>query len=197
MAKHNMHLSLRTTTELKNKLDKLAAQENTSKSKFLINRIDREYKYIQELKKVNDALCTIINISGILTGIIFDKNNIPFKEFDNENIIIYYNKITELIDGIKIPAAPSPKNNASKTKHISIRISNSTSRKLNVITDFYKCLTPQIVPLLLSSKRDMNIITILLECFCYISDIQNYFYEKHLINKEFEKEYSTLWEKML
>lgn len=186
-------LSFRVSKKVKKKLNKQAECHNTTKSQFITDKIAQEYKYIKQLKKFGKTYEIIDNIIFILSHIILDRNNNPYDEFDNDNILTPFYEVINLAGNSGfMPCCGKPKYDGSKTEHISIRPDPKTSKKLNYILKFYDCKISSLIPLLLDNKH-MAADTVLSKYFCYLTDIKNYFYEKHIDVPDFEKEYNLLW----
>ena len=198
MKSNNSPLSLRTSKNLKTKLNRLASKKDMSTSEFLIARIEHEYEYVTQLQKLYDICAMIDNITRIMERIILDENNNPYDEFCNDFVLQSFYMLKNLSGNIDVePPYLDTGYDGTKTEHISVRIKHETGKKLDYIADFYKCKKSNIIPLLLSKKRDSSIIADVQACFCYITDIRNYFYEKHIDAEDFEKEYDILWKIML
>ena len=198
MKNNNSPLSLRTSKPLKTKLNRLASKNDMSTSEFLITRIEQEYEYVKQLQELYDICAMIDNIATIMERIILDENNNPYDEFYNDSVLQSFYMLKKLSGNIDDePPYLYAGYDGTKTEHISVRIKHETGKKLDYIADFYKCKKSDIIPLLLSKKKDISIIDAALKCFCYITDIRNYFYDKHIDAKDFEKEYDILWKIML
>lgn len=191
-------LSFRTCKRVKKQLTRQAEAAGMNISQFLIGRINQKYKYVQQLEKFYSAYEIIDDISDILSFIILDRNNTPYDEFNNDSILGPFYTTRHLAGNARfIPSSSKIKYDGSKTEHISLRLDHNTSKKLNYIADFYNCKKSSIIPLLLQGNKDEMADSVLAECFCYITDIRNYFYEKHIDVKDFEKEYDLLWKTLL
>lgn len=191
-------LSFRICKKVKKQLIRQAEAAGMNISQFLIGRINQKYKYVQQLENFYRAYEIIDDISDILSLIILDSNNTPYDEFNNDSILKPFYTTRHLAGNASfIPSSSKTKYDGSKTEHISLRLDHNTSEKLNYITDFYNCKKSSIIPLLLQGSKDEVADSALTECFCYITDIRNYFYEKHIDAADFEKEYTLLWETLL
>lgn len=199
MKKDKLSVSVRTSKRLKDKVKKLADKKDMNMNKFLVKKIEQEYNYASYLNKLDDACEVMNNIVEILKYTMLDKNNNPYDEFSADIIELFY-IVKNLPDNIDILSSyldtKYNEDNRRKTEHISLRLKDETADKLNDIEDLYNCNTSDVIPLLLT-KTDTSIMTDIARYFCYITDIRNYFYEKHIDNKDFEKEYNTLWQMLL
>lgn len=200
MKKNKSPLSLRTSKKLKNKLNKMATKDDKSISEFLVVKIKKEYEYAKQLKELDDACEIINNIAEIMERIILDENSNPYDEFCNDFILQSFYTVKHLSGNIDvdIPCLDTGYD-GTKTEHISVRAKREIIKKLDYIADVYECKKSDIMPLLLSKKKDSSMIPDapdIIKCFCYITDIRNYFYEKHIDVKDFEKEYGRLWKIM-
>lgn len=191
-------LSFRTCKRVKKQLTRQSEAAGMNISQFLIIKINQKYKYVQQLEKFYRTYEIIDDISDILSLIILDKNNTPYDEFNNDSILEPFYTTRHLAGNARfIPSSSKTKYDGSKTEHISLRLDHNTSKKLNYIADFYNYKKSSIIPLLLQDSKDEMADSALAECFCYITDIRNYFYEKHIDDADFEKEYDLLWEILL
>lgn len=196
--KNKSLLSLRTNKPLKKKLDKLTSEKDMSMSEFLVTRIEQEYEYVKQLQELDDACEVLDDIAKIMEHIILDENNHPYDEFYNDFILQSFYMVKHLSGNINVdPPCLDTRYDGNKTEHISVRTKRGTIKKLDYIVDFYECKKSDIIPLLLSKKKNNSIIADAIKCFCYITDIRNYFYEKHIDDKDFEKECDRLWKIML
>lgn len=194
MKKNKSPLSLRTSKKLKNKLNELATEADISMSEFLVVKIKQEYEYAKQLQELDDACEIIDNIARIMERIILDENSNPYDEFCNDFILQSFYMVKHLSGNIDvdIPCLDTGYD-GTKTEHISVRTKRGIIKKLDYIADVYECKKSDIMPLLLSKKKDNSIIVDVIKCFCYITDIRNYFYEKHIDAEDFEKECDRLW----
>lgn len=193
MNKSTSPLSLRTSKKLKTKLIKLASKKGMNLSEFLIAKIKEEYEYIQALQKFICAYKLIDNIVKILNDRILDKHNTPYDEFNNDFLLSKFYTIKDLRDNICIKFVLFDTGyDCTKTEHISVRTTCKTIEKLNYIAYFYECKKSDIILLILSKNKNNKIIADIMKCFCYITDIINYFYEKYIDDENFEKEYKSL-----
>lgn len=199
MKKYNSPVSLRVSKKLKKKLERLANKDDMNMTEFLVAKIEQEYDYADYLSKLDDACEIMNNIVEILQYTMLDKNNNPYDEFSADIIELFY-VVKNLPDNIDIISSyldtKHNEDDGSKIKHISLRLKHRTIKKLNYIADLYDCKKSDVIPLLLKGK-DTSIMIDISRCFCYITDIRNYFYKKHIDNKDFEKEYNTLWKLLL
>lgn len=194
MKRYNQPLSFRTSKKIKYKLNKKVKDSDMNKSQFITDKIINEHKYVKQLQKFEKAYEIIDNITIILSNIILDENSRPYNEFYNDNILKSFYNVKCIADNTDfISPCFKTKYDGSKTEHISVRLDQKTLKKLDYITNFYNCKKSGIIPLLLQGNKDTCVISSLSECFCYITDINNYFYEKHINVPDFEKEYNLLW----
>lgn len=190
---YNAPLSLRTSKKTKNKLHIKARKNNMNISQFIINQILQEDKRIKKLKNFNKAYDTIKRITTLLDSIIFDQQNSPYDEFCNDLLLSRYYTLKKLSAGIYTELYTMPEEDGKKTELISVRLDKKDIKRLENIADFYNCKKSSIAPVLLLEKKDIDIIYCISTCFCYITDIMDYFYEKHIDIKDFEREYKLLW----
>jgi len=198
MKNYTSPLSFRISKKVKTQLHKDAEADGLNISQFLIAKIKQKYKYIKHLENIYEAYETIYDISDILSKIILDRNNKPYDEFNNDDILKPFYRVKNLADNADfIFPDLKTKYDGSKTEHISLRLDPDTSKKLNYIAEFYNCKKSGIITLMLLDNKHLIPDAVLPECFCCITDIKNYFYEKHIDAVDFEKEYDLLWKKLL
>lgn len=198
MKKTSSPLSFRISRKVKKELIKKAEADCLNMSQFLTVRIKQKYKYVKKALDFYEAYQIIYDISNMLSNIILDRNNQPYDEFNNDNVLKIFYTITCLAGNADfIPPSSVVKYNGSKTEHISLRLDSGTAKKLHYIAKFYNCKKSSVIPFLLQDNKYIIPDAILPECLCYLTDIRNYFYEKHIDATDFEKEYNLLWKKLL
>lgn len=198
MKNHNSPLSFRISRKVKKALRKQAEADCLNMSQFLTVKIKQKYKYVRKILDFYEAYQIIYDIQDILSDIILDGNNQPYDEFNNDNVLKPFYTIKCLAGKADfIPPSSVVKYDGSKTEHISLRLDSEPAKKLHYIAKFYNCKKSSVIPFLLQDNKYIIPDAILSECFCYLTDIRNYFYEKHIDATDFEKEYNLLWKKLL
>lgn len=167
-------------------------------SQSIIAMIEEKYRYIKELQKIDEVSEIIYDIYNILSDIILDKNEKPREEFNNDTILKPFYNVKHLVENADFDIPDSTtKLDSNKKEHISLRLCHETNKQLDCIAEFYGCNKSNVIPLLLLGDKDVKIDSTLPECFCYLTDIKNYFYENHIDNVDFESEYDLLWKKLV
>lgn len=190
-------LSLRVSNNSKTNLNNLATKANMNMSKFIITKIEQEYDYVKQMQTFTDICKLIEHIIDILNLIILDEFNNPYDEFNNDFLLYVFYEIKKLSINFHYDFSYFDiEYNGNKTEHISVRINCKINKKLKYITNFYNCKKSDIISLISLREKNNKIIPNVLKCLCYITDVKNYFYEKHMNFEDFERTYVTLWGKI-
>ena len=168
MKKTDSPLSFRVSKEIKSKVKKQAKSHNMSISQFLIFKIIQEYEHVKQLQNFDKAYEIIDAINITLSNIILDKNDYPYNEFFNDDILNPFYSVKQFADNSDFEQTYyKTKHTRTKKEQISLRLDNNTAKKLNHITKFYNCKKSTIIPLLLSKKDNTNIKSSVLKSFCF------------------------------